>query len=247
MKNVVHRCDCMDFMAGVPDNSYNLGVVDPPYGVGWDGENLSMSKGLRKDGTIRNDKSWRAKKYTQKYEKKGWDNKIPDKIYFTELFRISKYQIIWGGNYFHDFLKPTGGWIIWDKMKPLDFSLSQGEMAWTNCKNSLKIFGYLWHGYAQKNIKNKEKRIHPTQKPIALYKWLLQNYAKPGQTIFDSHVGSGSIRIACHDMGFEFEGCEIDPDYHAAQEKRFQDHIARGQELWTVDEHQDIIYEQGAL
>jgi site-specific DNA-methyltransferase (adenine-specific) len=236
----------MDFMRDKPDKAYDLAIVDPPYGIGFDGENLTMSKGIRKDGSIRNEKSWQAKNYQQKYIRKEWDNR-PDKIYFDELLRISKYQIIWGANYFTDYLQPTGGWIIWDKKKPPDFSLSEGEMAWTNIKNSLKIFHFLWHGYGQEKMGDaKEIRIHPTQKPVALYKWLLKNYAKPGQTIFDSHVGSGSSRIACYDMGFDFEGCELDADYHAAQEKRFADHIAQ-QDLFDKKEIQENIYTEKDL
>ena len=229
MINTVHLCNCMKFMAGLPDDAYDLAIVDPPYGIGWDGENLTMSKGIRKDGSVRHDNSWRAKNYNQKYEKKEWDSAAPSPEYFKQLFRISRKRIIWGGNYFKE-LSPTGGWIIWDKRKPPKFSLSEGEMAWTDVKNSLKIFKFLWHGYGQEYMGDrKEEKFHPTQKPVALYKWLLQNYAKPGQTIFDSHVGSGSIRIACHDLGFKFEGCEIDPDYHAAQEERYQRHAAQGQ------------------
>ena len=179
--------DCMDLMARLADKSIDLAIVDPPYGIGWGGENLTMSKGLRKDGSIRSDQSWRAKNYEQKYETKDWDDSAPTDEYFKELMRVSKNQIIWGGNYFN--LPRTGGWVIWDKKKPEGFSLSQGEMAWNSCSNSLKIFHWLWHGYSQEKP---EVRLHPTQKPVALYKWLLSKYAKPGWLILDTHVGSAS-------------------------------------------------------
>lgn len=172
----------MEFMAGIPDKAYDLAIVDPPYGIGWDGENLTMSKGMRKNGICRDDKSWRAKNYQQKYIRKEWDDR-PNKQYFNELKRISLFQIIWGGNYFTDYLLPTGGWIIWNKKKPPNFSLSEGEMAWTNCKNSLKIFHYLWHGYGQEKMGDaKENRIHPTQKPVAL---LSMAFAKLRKTRLD--------------------------------------------------------------
>ena len=229
------------------DGYYDLAIVDPPYGIGWAGENLTMSKGLRKNGTIRDGKSWRAKNYEQKYESKKWDEGAPTEIYFKELFRITKKRIIWGGNYFHMFLKPSGGWIIWDKKKPPEFSLSEGEMAWTDIKNSLKIFRYLWHGYGQEKMgRNKEVKIHPTQKPVALYKWLLKNYAKPGDKLLDTHSGSGSFRIAAYDMGFDLDSCEIDEDYFRDNNTRFENHIKQA-DLFKPEERQKNIYSQPGL
>lgn len=214
--------DCMEFMAVLPDKAFDLAIVDPPYGIGWDGENLSMSQGLRKDGSKREDASWRAKNYTQKYESKEWDGDAPSPEYFSELMRVSENQIIWGGNYFD--LPRTGGWIIWDKKKPEDFSLSQGEMAWNSCSNSLKIFHWLWHGYSQEKP---EDRQHPTQKPVALYKWILTKYAKPGDKILDTHGGSGSIAIACHDLGFDLTWIEKDEDYYKAACERYKKHASQ--------------------
>ncbi len=226
--NIVHLADCMDFMLQMPDKSVDLCIVDPPYGIGVDGENIiaNPSDKNNKDIMIR---------------KHEWDKSIPDIEYFNELRRISQKQIIWGGNYFLDILGYCKAPIIWDKLNGNSF-YADGEMAWTSAglPRNLKIFRHQWCG-AFKASERGIKRIHPTQKPVALYKWLLQNYAKPGQTIFDSHVGSGSIRIACHDMGFDFEGREIDSDYYEAQEKRYQIHAAQGR-LFDDDEMQRLIF-----
>jgi site-specific DNA-methyltransferase (adenine-specific) len=206
----------MDVMAKLADKSYDLAIVDPPYGIGWDKQNLSASLGLRKDGTRRLNKSWKAMTAAkEKYKRGNWDSKTPDAEYFMELRRVSKKQIIWGGNYFP--LPPTGGWIVWDKKKPNDVSFSEGEMAWTNCGQSLRFFRWLWAGYAKQQP---EDRIHPTQKPVALYKWLLTKYAKPGQRILDTHMGSGSSVIAALDHGFEMLAVEIDAEYFAAAVER---------------------------
>ena len=214
--------DCMDFMRDKPDKYYDLAIVDPPYGINF------------------------AKTYTGKgwivRESKDWDKSPPDKKYFDELFRVSKNQIIWGGNYFLDFLGYCKAPIIWDKLNG-ESLYADGEFAWTrgkDLKRNLKIFRHKWCG-AFKDSERGNININPCQKPVALYKWLLQNYTKPGQTIFDSHVGSGSIRIACHDMGFDFEGCELDPDYWQAQEDRFNTHAAQG-ELFNKKEYQERIF-----
>lgn len=226
--NIVHLADCMDFMLQMPDKSVDLCIVDPPYGIGVDGENIiaNPSDKNNKDIMIR---------------KHEWDKSIPDIEYFNELRRISQKQIIWGGNYFLDISGYCKAPIIWDKLNGNSF-YADGEMAWTSAglPRNLKIFRHQWCG-AFKASERGIKRIHPTQKPVALYKWLLKNYAKPGQTIFDSHVGSGSIRIACHDIGFDFEGCENDPTYYEAQEKRYQIHAAQGR-LFDDDEMQRLIF-----
>jgi site-specific DNA-methyltransferase (adenine-specific) len=201
----------MEFMKDLPDKHYDLAIVDPQYGIG-----------------INN--SGRLGHYGGKGKK--WDIDKPQGFYFDELFRISKNQIIWGGNYFK--LDGTRCFLIWDKKQPNGISFADCEYAWTSFDESARIFRMWPQG---------EKRIHPTQKPIKLYKWILQNYAKPGQTIFDSHVGSGSIRIACHDLGFDFEGCEIDSDYYKAQEERYQNYIKQS-ELFGSDEIQELIYEK---
>jgi site-specific DNA-methyltransferase (adenine-specific) len=209
--NVVHLIDCMEFMKGIPDKHYELAIVDPPYGIGFGEFNRT-----NKDANGNRFKS-------NKYKNGEWDISIPDDKYFEELIRISKNQIVWGGNYFpYLWQKGCKGFIFWYKQNPVN-NFSDGELAYTSFDKVAKCFNYQYYG----NINSEKDRIHPTQKPVALYKWLLKNYAKPNDKIFDSHVGSGSIRIACHDMGFDFEGCEIDKDYWEAQEERYLEHIAQ--------------------
>lgn len=237
MKNIVYNCDCNDLMKNIDDNYYNLAICDPEYGIGFDKENLSMSCGMRKDGSKRIFNDWTNIK-SKGYKTKNWDTKIPEKKYFDELLRISKYQIIWGGNYFSKYLLPSGGWIVWDKKNTMP-TLSKGELAWTSCNNHLEIFYYLWAGYRKQDY---EYRIHPTQKPVALYRWLLNNYAKPGDKIFDSHVGSGSSRIACYELGFDFEGCELDLDYYNDQEKRFMEFKKKFHNEFYIPEEENLLF-----
>ena len=206
----------MDIMKKYPDKHFDLAIVDPPYGIGWHKENNSMSAGIKKDGTKRVQKSWN-KPIEKGYKLKDWDNAIPNKLYFSELFRISKNQIIWGGNYFTDNLYPHGGWIIWDKGVPDGMSLSQCELAWNSCLNSTRIIKILWAGYKKSENEN---RIHPTQKPVALYRWLLDNYAKPNDLILDTHAGSFSSAVACKEKGFSGVFIELDPDYFRDGKKR---------------------------
>lgn len=154
----------------------------------------------------------------QKQGKKEWDNEIPSTDYFTELRRVSTHQIIWGGNYFG--LDASQGFVIWDKRQPENFSLAMCEYAWSSIQSPAKMF--------RLSVLSESDKIHPTQKPIALYKWLLDKYAKEGDKILDTHLGSGSSRIAAYLMGFDFWGCEIDKDYFEAQEKRFKEQTAQG-------------------
>ncbi len=221
--NIVHLIDCMEFMKNIPDKYYELAIVDPPYGIGEDGKsNLSREK-LAKP---------------KNYGIKNWDSKSPEKGYFNELIRISNNQIIFGANHFISKVPfDSSCWIVWDKDNSGDFA--DCELAYTSFKSAVRQFTYRWNGMLQGNMKNKETRIHPTQKPVALYKWLLKNYAKPNDKIFDSHVGSGSIRIACHDMGFDFTGCELDPDYWKAQEERYKQHTMQG-DLFAPQEIQQL-------
>ena len=212
--NEVKLIDCMEYMKTVPDKYYELSIVDPPYGIG-------AGKELEHNG-------WKS------YGVKEWDNKPPTKEYFNELFRISKNQIIWGANHFISMIPFNFScFLIWDKGQR-DFSLADGEMAWTSFTSSARFFNYSRAKAIQ------EGKIHPTQKPIALYKWLLKNYAKPNDKIFDSHVGSGSSRIACYDMGFDFMGCELDADYWKAQEERYKQHTMQG-DLFSGKELQGSI------
>ena len=203
----LHNIDCMEYMAGLPDKAFDLAIVDPPYGINMDG------------GKIGGNKCGKAKDYTQK----DWDKEPPNIEYFEELMRVSKDQIIWGANHFISRMPfDSSCWIIWDKDNSGNFA--DCEMAWTSFNTAVRKYKFRWNGMLQQDMKNKEQRIHPTQKPVALYKWLLTNYAKPGDLIFDTHLGSGSIAIACHDYGFDLVGCELDKDYFDAATKRLRNH-----------------------
>ena len=193
------HCDCMEYMATVPDKYFDLAIVDPPYGIG---------EALTKGGSGR---GWHL--MTASGADK-WDI-APSKEYFDELFRISKNQIIWGGNYFD--LPPTKKPLCWDKIRPNQKNLSEWEMAWTSFNGRAQKFNYCANG----GFLLKEARIHPTQKPIALYEWLLENFAEKGQRILDTHLGSGSSAIAAHYFGVDFVGCELDKDYFDAAKARF--------------------------
>ena len=190
-KITIYQADCMKMLPQIPDKYYQLCIVDPPYGIGMDG----------------------GKRQYSEYERKNWDTAIPDKKYFSELFRVSEHQIIWGGNYFG--LPPFKCFLIWDKTLHGN-TYADGEMAWTSFNKVARIFPL--------NICFNRDRIHPTQKPVALYQWLLKNYAKPGDKILDTHLGSGSSAIAADIMGFDFVGYEIDKDYYEAALDRFNRH-----------------------
>ena len=219
--------DNMELMARYPDNYFDLAIVDPPYGIGASKQNVSSSKMKgRKNSVIKR----------SNLKSKEWDNEIPNKEYFDELFRVSKNQIIWGGNYFP--LPLINSWIVWNKLQVLE-TRSDGEMAWTSFKKPLKIVPLLQDGfkrgqnvgYNQPVIYNEpfsgKQTIHPTQKPIALYKWLLDKYAKPGDKILDTHLGSGSIAIACHDYKFDLTACELDKEYFDKAMQRINNHTAQ--------------------
>ena len=208
--------DNMEMMSRYPDNYFELAIVDPPYGIGFNGHNQIIGKSGKSRG-------FNNKKL---YNIKDWDRERPDADYFSELIRVSKNQIVWGGNYFADLLSPKKGWIYWDK-KPNgeNLSFSDGELAWTSFDKPLRMYSYGWIGFWMVN--SGEKKIHPTQKPIALYKWLLDNYAKAGDKILDTHLGSGSIAIACHDYGFELTACELDKDYYQSAMKRIKNHVSQ--------------------
>jgi len=201
--------DNMDLMARYEDNHFDLAIVDPPYGI--DINNQSQGKG----GGV-------AKKID--YQKKNWDSESPNKIYFNELKRVSKNQIVWGANHFISKIPfDSSCWIVWDKDNgKTDFA--DCELAWSSFKTSVRIFKWKWSGMLQQNMKNKEQRFHPTQKPVKLYEWLLMNYAKEGDKILDTHLGSGSIAIACHNLGFDLTACELDKEYYDAAMKRLNDH-----------------------
>ena len=208
MISEVYNMDCMEGMDKYPDKYFDLAIVDPPYGL--DLANMNMGAGKSKKSSKIKNRKWVAK---------DWDAKTPNEDYFTNLFRLSKNVIIWGGNYFN--LGSCKHYIIWDKEIPEGLSFADCEMAWTTFEKAPRIFRY--SAYLDKKTK-----FHPTQKPIKLYKWLLTNYAKQGDKILDTHLGSASSRIAAYDMGFDFVGFELDKDYFDAQEKRFNDFKMQG-------------------
>lgn len=207
--------DCMAFMATLPDKAFDLAIVDPPYGI--DAAEL-FGGDIRKSGNGCAMKS--------AFEKKAWDSSMPDREYFEQLERVSKNRIIWGANYMTNCLPPSMGWIVWDKDNGTT-KFSDCELAFTSFEKALRKFKYTWNGMIQGDMKNKEARVHPTQKPVKLYEWLLTNYAKPGQRILDTHLGSGSHAIACNNLGFELVGCELDKDYFDAACKRIEQATAQ--------------------
>ena len=203
--------DNMELMARYEDNYFDLAIVDPPYGIGFGAFNRTNKSS---DGT-------RVK--ADKYKNSNWDDGIPDETYFKELFRVSKNQIIWGGNYF-PFIWGYGGkgFIYWHKGNPVP-NFADGELAWTSFNKVAKQFNYRYYGNLEGNTSASEKH-HPTQKPIALYEWFLMNYAKEGDKILDTHLGSGSIALACHNRGFDLTACELDTEYFNAAMKILKEH-----------------------
>jgi site-specific DNA-methyltransferase (adenine-specific) len=203
-ESVVYNMDCMEGMKGFPDKHFDLAIVDPPYGI-----DINMNMGRR---------AGKAKSHKDK----SWDKQIPDGEYFEELFRVSKNQIVWGGNYFP--LPLTKAWIFWDKMVPDGVSFADGELAWTSFDKTLVTARIQYTGF---NGLDNGGKIHPTQKPIKLYKWLLKRYTQTGFKILDTHLGGGSHRLAAYELGLDFTAYEIDKDYFDAQEKRFKQHISQ--------------------
>jgi len=198
--------DNMALMARYPDGYFDLAIVDPPYGIG-----VNMNAGRKKDTK------------SKKRNVKQWDNETPNQNYFNELFRVSKNQIVWGANYMTQFLPNSMGWIFWDKCVAEGCSFSDGELAWTSHQQSLKKAVIPYSGF----IGMEGEKFHPTTKPIKLYKWLLEKYAKQGDKILDTHLGSGSIAIACHDYDFELTACELDKEYYDNAIKRIKNHMAQ--------------------
>jgi site-specific DNA-methyltransferase (adenine-specific) len=203
--------DNMELMARYPDNYFDLAIVDPPYGIDADVKNNTDKMQTKKSA---------AK--SKKYGSQLWDSDIPTDEYFEELKRVSKRQIIWGANYFG----LVGGMIYWHKNVTMP-TYSTGELAWVSWMNKLDFVDITWHGMLQHDMSNKETRIHPTQKPVALYKWLLDKYAKQGDKILDTHLGSGSIAMACHDYDFELTACELDKDYYDKAIERIKNHVSQ--------------------
>ena len=199
----VYNMDCVAGMRQYPDKYFDLAIVDPPYGIGAGGTNF-------KNGTSKNK--------TIDFIDEDWDKKIPPAEYWKELFRVSENQIVWGGNYMTEYLPPKSCWLFWDKGTGNN-SYADGELAWTSFDGAMRKITKSWVGA---NAKDGLERIHPTQKPIYLYDWILNRYAKPNDLILDTHLGSGSSRIAAYRNGFDFVGFELDKDYFESQEKRFK-------------------------
>lgn len=199
----------MDLMREYPDKYFDLAIVDPPYGIGAS----SDARGNTQHGN--------AAAYSKSYGRKDWDNHKPDPAYWIELKRVSTNQIIWGANHFGEFAG-SPCWIVWDKLTG-DNGYADCELAWTSFPSAVRKFTFRWQGMLQGDMSNKQERIHPTQKPIQLYKWLLYHYAKDGDKILDTHLGSMSIAIACHFAGLDLTGSEIDEEYYASGIKRVRE------------------------
>jgi DNA modification methylase len=211
--------DNMAMMARYPDKHFDLAIVDPPYGI----DAANVLSGTRR-------KSGKGAGLKTGFKSSDWDKSIPNQEYFDEIFRVSKHQIIWGANYMVEFLPNSQGWIVWDKNNGTT-NFADCELAYTSFDVATRIFRWTWNGMLQGDMKNKEVRIHPTQKPIALYKWCLDRYGTTGDKILDTHLGSGSIAIACHDYGFDLTACELDKDYYDAAMKRIDQHIRTNTKL----------------
>ena len=205
----LHNVDCLPFMRDCADKQFDLAIVDPPYGINRGGQPETFTKN--------------PKHKRKEHKQKDWDKNRPDAEYWQELFRISKHQIVWGANYFTGHLPPSMGWVFWDKGQ--DLSMSDGELAFTSFEKALRRV------IINRAEIMKDGAIHPTQKPVKLYKWLLSKYATDGMNILDTHLGSGSIAIACWDMKFNLTAYEIDKDYYDAACKRFDLH-SRQMALW---------------
>ena len=203
----LRHVDCMEYLATCEDNAFELAIVDPPYGIGESGA-TNHTRG----------KIAKAKKYKAFA---GGDKSAPSKEYFAELERVSRNQILWGANHYR--ARESSAWIVWDKLNgATDFA--DAELAYTSFETAVRVFRFRWQGMLQGDMKNKEERIHPTQKPVKLYEWLLMNYAKEGDLILDTHLGSGSIAVACHNLGFDMVGCELDAHYYNAACERLDKH-----------------------
>jgi site-specific DNA-methyltransferase (adenine-specific) len=206
MTSEVFNTDCLEYMRTLPDKAFQLAIADPPYGIGEDGKS-NHSRGL-----LAKPSQWTPKE---------WDKQAMPTEFFDELRRISRHQIVWGANHFISRMPfDASCWIVWDKENgTTDFA--DCELAWTSFNTAVRLFRFMWNGMLQGDMKHKEERIHPTQKPVALYAWLLKNYAKPGDRIFDPMMGSQSSRIAAYKMGFDYVGCELDKEYFDKGCERF--------------------------
>ena len=210
--------DCMEGMSSFPDKYFDLAIVDPVYGDVTRGGYMTNNKGQHIGTGKANQKGYHASL---------WQQPKTNDDYFKELRRVSKNQIIWGGNYFTSSLPESQCWIVWDKEHPEGIGFADFEIAWTSFNSASRIFRFMWNGMLQGDMRNKENRIHPTQKPVKLYQWLLNKYAKPGDIILDSHVGSGSSLIACHNTNHKYVGFEIDTEYYRLAKERIKRETAQ--------------------
>jgi site-specific DNA-methyltransferase (adenine-specific) len=209
MINITNECN-IKLMARYPDNHFDLAIIDPPYGIG---ESSNDNKGRSKLAKSKD------------YGSKKWDDNAPNKDYFKELKRVSKNQIIFGANHFIENIPNANSscWIVWDKVNG-ENDFADCELAYCSFKTAVRMTSIRWHGMLQHDMKNKELRIHPTQKPVKLYEWLLMNYAKEGDKILDTHLGSGSIALACHNLKYNLTGCELDKEYYDEAMLRLKQH-----------------------
>lgn len=212
MLGTYFNIDCMELMADLKDKEVDLAIVDPPYGIKADTKNSSGKLQSNKSSAISKD-----------YGSQKWDTHIPNEEYFEELKRVSKHQIIFGANYFG----LVGGFLYWHKNVTMP-TYSSGELAWLSFSNKVDFIELTWHGMIQHDMKKKEFRIHPTQKPVKLYEWLLSNYAKPNDLILDTHCGSASSLIACENLGFKYIASELDKDYYSQSLQRLEAHLSQG-------------------
>lgn len=213
-----YNMDCMEGMKEFPDKYFDLAIVDPVYGDVTKGGYMTHNKGQHIGTGKANQKGYHASL---------WNQAKTDSAYFKELQRVSNNQIIWGGNYFCDNLPTSQCWIVWDKEHPEGITFADCELAWTSFDSASRIFRFMWNGMLQGNMKHKENRVHPTQKPVALYEWLLNRYAKPGDKILDTHVGSASSLIACHNTNHKYVGFEIDETYYKLAKERIERETAQ--------------------
>ena len=225
--------DCMEYMQKMPDKAYDLAIVDPPYGINLSKQSMGAGGGVAKhknrsskrmvvDGGCMTGNGVAMPNIYHAFD----DTAIPTEEYFKELERVSKHRIIWGGNYFLDYLGKTKCFIVWDKGRR-GMAFSDAEIAWSDIDDNVRIFNFVWNGMLQEDMKHKEERIHPTQKPVALYEWLLTRYATKGDKILDTHVGSASSLIACENLGFEYTGFEIDPVFYKNAQERMKEYSAQ--------------------
>lgn len=224
----------MALMSRYPDKHFDLAIVDVPYGI----DAANVLSGTRR-------KSGKGAAMKTGFKALDWDKSIPNPEYYDQLFRVSKNQIVWGANYMVEHLPNSQGWIVWDKNNGTT-NFADCELAYTSFDVATRIFKYTWNGMLQGDMKNKENRIHPTQKPSALYKWCLDKYAKQGDKILDTHLGSGSIAIACHDYNFDLTACELDKDYYDAAMKRIDNHVRNATKL-SFDKPKENITQSGIV